>query len=69
MLNRNIDFSSASVMLATHSSLCLASFQYECEAAVYPKAIQFYSCLTVFYSPHAKSAEVIPFSPENRDVT
>lgn len=56
-------------MLAIHSSLCLASFQHECEAAVYPKEMQLYSCLTVFYSPHAKSTEVIPFSPENRDVT
>lgn len=62
-----MDFS-ASVMLAIHSSLCLASFQYECEAAVYPKEMQLYSCLTVFHSPHAKSTEVMPFSPENRDV-
>lgn len=56
-------------MLALHSTLCLASFQFECEAAVYPKEMQLHSYLTVFYSPHAKSTEVIPFSPENRDVT
>lgn len=53
-------------MLAIHCSVCLAPFQYECEAAIHPK--ENYSCLPVVHNSYSKFRDFIPSSPEDRDV-